>query len=267
MKSPREDKPLRIKAYGTIAHLSTSKLGPGDHTITEGQERIATSTVRDRHDRIIVQEKLDGSNTSVAHLPDGEIVALTRSGVRATKTRYPTHHAFASWVRRREAIFREVLQPGERLVGEWLAMAHGTRYDLRGRSPWPVFDLFTAKNKRIVWDELVARTGPYRDQITLVPVLVTSAYDPETMPKSGFTKLIGVPLDRALAELGEYGRYGAIDPVEGVVYRIERLGTVDTLVKHVRSDFQTGRYMPSETGGDPVWLYGPWYDTPRVPEF
>lgn len=53
------DKLPGIKAYGSIPHLPGSRLGPGDHHVTEGQARICTERGRDRHDFITVTEKLD----------------------------------------------------------------------------------------------------------------------------------------------------------------------------------------------------------------
>jgi hypothetical protein len=46
--------------------LPNSRLGEGDHCVTDGQARIATVKTRDQHDRITVQEKLDGSNAKLS---------------------------------------------------------------------------------------------------------------------------------------------------------------------------------------------------------
>jgi hypothetical protein len=51
-----------------------------------------------------------------------------------------------------------------------------------------------------------------------------------------------------MENLGEYGFQGAIDKVEGVVYRVERKGKVDFLCKYVRPDKKDGCYLESETG-------------------
>jgi hypothetical protein len=61
--------------------------------------------------------------------------------------------------------------------------------------------------------------------------------------------------DRLVCEwlLGERGHHGAIDPAEGVVYRIERGGKVIGLAKHVRAGKLDGCYLADETGGDHVW--------------
>ena len=88
-------KPLGIKNYGSIPHLPGSRVGPGDHKCHEGQERIATRKTRDRHDCILVQEKLDGSNTGVARM-DGAIYALTRAGYLATTSPYEQHIHFCA---------------------------------------------------------------------------------------------------------------------------------------------------------------------------
>jgi hypothetical protein len=82
MFDKRKAKPLGAKSYGHIAHLPGSRMGPGDHKCHEGQKRIATEKPRDRHDEVIVQEKLDGSNVGVARL-DGMLYALTRAGYDA----------------------------------------------------------------------------------------------------------------------------------------------------------------------------------------
>lgn len=195
-------KPLGIKSYGSIAHLPGSRIGVGDHKCHDGQKRIATEKARDRHDLIIVQEKLDGSNVGIARL-NGEIYALTRSGYLASTSPYEQHHHFETWVRQNKARFLAVLQDGERLCGEWLMQAHGTRYQLR-HEPLVVFDLMTGST-RLVFDEFLERLRP--GDFTAPHLLHR-----------------GLPLsiEQALVMLNTYGLHGALDPVEGVVWRIER---------------------------------------------
>jgi hypothetical protein len=40
-------KPFGGKSYGSIGHFPTSRLGPGDHKIADGQARILTERARD----------------------------------------------------------------------------------------------------------------------------------------------------------------------------------------------------------------------------
>lgn len=229
-------KPLGQKAYGHIAHLPGSRMGPGDHKCHEGQARIATEKVRDRHDKVWVQEKLDGSCVAVAKV-NGEIVPLGRAGYRAVSSKYRMHSMFHDWAMERWSVWNELLGEGERIVGEWLAQAHGTRYDLTGREPFVAFDIMRG-SERVRVEELVART-------MFIGIAVPPTWEG---PMS---------IEKALATVGSHGQYGATEPVEGAVWRIERHGVVDFLAKYVRPDKVDGLYLDSVTGGEPVWNWQP----------
>jgi hypothetical protein len=231
-------KPLGRKSYGHIGHLPGSRIGPGDHMVHAGQGLIATVKPRDKHDVIIVQEKLDGSNVGAARLPDGTLVALGRAGYPAQSSPYEQHQLFAAWVRRNEDRF-SFLNPGERLCGEWLAQAHGTRYALP-HEPFVAFDLMR-EDQRANYAEFSerAKLGHF-----VIPHLLS----------------MGPPLSIAAAMemLGDNGFHGALDKVEGAVWRIERKGVVDFLCKYVRPDKVDGSYLPEISGtGQPVWNWRP----------
>ncbi len=234
------DKPLGQKAYGHIAHLPGSRMGPGDHKCHEGQARIATEKTRDRHDRVYVQEKLDGSCVAVAKV-DGALVALGRAGYLANTSPFQMHHMFADWVERYTRRFDDLLEDGERVVGEWLAQAHGTRYDLRplDLEPFVPFDIMRGGVRQAV-EVVYDRARDFR-----LPYLLNGeGAQPLSIPD-------------ALTMLGTFGHYGAIDPVEGAVWRVERKGVVDFLAKYVRPDKVDGSYLDSVTGGEPVWNWQP----------
>lgn len=235
-------KPLGQKSYGSIPHLPGSRLGPGDHHCSPGQARICTGPrVKgerpDRRDRIIAQEKLDGSCCAVAKLRDGQVVALGRAGYLATTSKYEQHHLFAEWVRRNYMLFDELLKPGERFVGEWLAQAHGTRYQLT-HEPYVIFDLMV-ETTRAPWSEV-------HDRLSSVPLVM-----PRTLHNSQASPLsIEEAMD--LVQMGS-AVHGAIDQIEGVVWRVERDDVVDFLAKYVRPDKVDGCYLPEVTGKDPIW--------------
>jgi hypothetical protein len=240
------DKPLGQKAYGSIGHLPGSRMGPADHKISDGQARIATVKTRDRHDRVFVEEKLDGSCVSVARV-NGEIIPLGRAGHRAVTSPFRQHVLFDQWVRMPTQYerFDELLGEGERIVGEWLAQAHGTRYDLGHREPFVPFDIMTGID-RLPRAEFWERVTP----LFSVPMLLNTGE-----PMS---------IEVAMARLVTYGFYGALDPVEGAVWRVERaIGgpsgktVVDFLAKYVRPDKADGSYLDSVTGGEPVWNWQP----------
>lgn len=225
------EKPLGIKAYGSIGHLPNSRVTENDYSLNEHQAKLVTDKTRDHFDLVIVQEKLDGSNCCVALL-DGKILALGRSGYLAQTSPFEMHQLFADWVRKNEDRFRLVLKEGERICGEWLAQAHGTIYDLKDREPYVVFDIMK-EHDRLPFVEFVERVGT-------------------TFAKPALLH-IGQPLSvRKAMEIHETKNYGC-DETEGVVYRMERKGKVDFLAKFVRHGKVDGKYLK----GDPIWLWRP----------
>lgn len=228
-------KPLGGRAYGSIPHLPNSRLGPGDWSINPGQARIATERARDEHDRIIVTEKLDGSCCTVARIGT-DILAVPRAGYLATTSPYVQHHHFAAWVERRRKRFLDLLQDGERVAGEWLLQAHGTRYMVAHPDDlFVAFDILVGK-KRLLHDETCFRL----DRAALRRAFVLS---------DGPSCAVEVALHRLRFD----GFHDALEPVEGAVWRVERKGACDFLCKFVRLDKVDGRYLPELTGGEPVW--------------
>jgi len=146
-----------------------------------------------------------------------------------------------------------VLEDGERLVGEWLMQAHGTRYDLL-HEPFVAFDLMV-EDRRHPFDVFLARVAKGK---FIVPTLLHrgAAFSVESAL-------------RMIGRRGEYyGHHGALDPVEGAVWRVERdkltdrfsgirHRAVDFLVKFVRLDKIDGTYLPEITNGEPVWNWQP----------
>jgi hypothetical protein len=212
---------LGRKNYGSIPHLSNSKLGSGDHFITEGQERILTKKTRDKNDLILVFEKYDGTNVGICK-KNNEIFALTRSGYLANTSPYPQHHVFFNWVNDRVGFFKERLKEGERITGEWLYQAHSIIYDIN-QEPIVFFDYFNNNNERLLYSDLLKidvptarliHSGKASSVDTLLPIL--NKRTPKIKSR---------------------------DLPEGMVYRVERKGKVDFLAKWVRKDFEAGKYI------------------------
>jgi hypothetical protein len=232
----KNNKPLNRKSYGSIAHLPTSRFGAGDHKCSDGQARIATEKKRDKHDLIIVQEKVDGSNVGVAKL-NGEILPITRAGYLANTSPYEMHHKFHEWVLSQKARFNELLNEGERICAEWMLVAHGTKYILP-HEPFIAFDIMVGA-ERITFDELTERIKPFE---IIQPKLISR----------------GEPLSIVDAlKAVEVSGHGAIDSVEGCVWRVERNAlnkhtgerkwTVDFLVKYVKQDKIDGLYLSDDS--------------------
>jgi len=218
-------KPRGHKSYGSIPHLPYSRLGPGEHHIEQGQADIATKQVRDRNDLVIVQEKLDGSNVGVAKL-NGKLVPLSRSGYDASTSPYKQHHAFCIYVGKNHIRFNQMLQEGERIYGEWMLVPHGTRYKLH-HEPFVPFDIMEGQT-RANYLEFERRCATH--DFTTPRLLHMGG----AMPVKNIQKMI------------KTSGHGAIDEVEGAVWRVERFGEVDFLTKFVRQSKEDGIYLDQD---------------------
>lgn len=225
-------KPLGIKNYGSIPHFSISKLGPGEHCITKGQEVIATKKARDRKDLVIVGEKLDGSNVGVTCI-DGKITAISRAGYECNTSPHEQHHLFCKWVNASSNLSRfiNILDEGERICGEWLLQAHGTKYELP-HEPFVAFDFFTKDNRRLTYHDFILTVLSER---FIIPRLIHIGQP--------------FPLKKAIEAMKISG-HGAVDGAEGFVYRVERDGKVDFLAKYIPPDKDVGKYLREDK---PVW--------------
>lgn len=235
----KAEKPNKLKNYGSIPHLSNSKLGIGDYFIEKGQEKILTEKVRDRHDTVIVQEKYDGSNVGVLKI-DNKIYALTRAGYEAKSSPYIQHHYFANWVQKHEKMFLAMLSNNERIVGEWLLQAHGIKYHIQSNfakeNPIKFFDYFNAENKRLIWVDMLFKVQSC--PIPLARVLhIGQSVNPESLLSKLYEKHYDLHAEKA----------------EGMVYRCERNGKVDFLAKWVRPDFEAGKYCIGVPENELIW--------------
>ncbi|MCK5726812.1 MAG: nucleotidyl transferase AbiEii/AbiGii toxin family protein [Thiotrichaceae bacterium] len=230
---------LSHKAYYTIHHLPTSRLGSSERCISTQQNALLTnSDFHQESHTIIVQEKLDGSCVC-AYRKDDEIFALGREGDLADSSPNESRRLWADWVAENEARFMAVLNDGERLCGEWLAMVHGTHYNLT-HEPFVAFDLFTLTNKALNYNDFRERID-HVDAAFIAPHLIH----------------YGTPyhLELALKKLGT-GHHGSTDNAEGLIWRLERNQRPAFKAKYVRHDKEDGCYLTEKTGQPEQWN---WY--------
>lgn len=235
-------RPLGHKAYGSIPHLPGSRTGEADRHVNEGVAKLCLTQAKSSKDRVIVQEKLDGSCVAIARTESG-IVALGRGGDLASRSPGLVRRSFAAWVEAQHARFMHALEPGERLVGEWLFIAHGTRYALP-HEPFVAFDLMVNK-ARSPYAQLLERAQ--RAQL-ITPRLI----------HHGEPIGIEAVMERLDADTSAHG---ALDPPEGAVWRIERPDRhqgvrVDIVAKYVRPQKQDSCFLPEVTGED--WCFNAW---------
>jgi hypothetical protein len=222
------------KLYARIPHLPGSRPGPNDrvHSLATA-DRFTVSAPPGA--QVVVEEKLDGSCVAICR-ENGHIVARGRDGSEAAMSPNEGRRMFAAYVDRHRELFSELLLDGDVLVGEWLALAHGVRYRLR-HEPFVVLDLFCASSggamPRAVVDSFASDAGLARPAI----LHIGSA----------------IPVDAALAELGQFGKHGAVDAAEGVVYRLEAPGSPIQMAKGVRAEKIDGSLLPEATGKPAEW--------------
>jgi hypothetical protein len=129
-------------------------------------------------------------------------------------------------VRRNERRFEELLSENERICGEWLLTAVGTKYRLP-HEPFVPFDIMTGST-RIVYHEFLKRISRFDFQH---PRLIH----------------MGQPISiKDVEKVLDASPHGALEPVEGAVWRVERNGDVDFLVKYVRPSKQDGIYLKED---------------------
>lgn len=232
---------MSARLYPSIPHLPGSRAAR-DRTISPSQaQRCLDATHARAHtsEEVIVQEKLDGSCVAIVKDAQGRIEARGREGRLASESRNDGRRMFAAWVAANEARLEPLVREGEVLAGEWLALVHGTRYELSHELFVP-FDLLRgAERVRAPFDELRERLGP-------------SGLSMPSLVHRGAP----IAIDAACVLLGEHGRHGAIDPPEGLVYRVERSGTVVLVAKWVRPDKVDGSYLPENSGRDALYHRG-----------
>jgi len=210
-----------------------------DNLLPNYLQTIAIKKVRENcKDRVIVQEKLDGSNVGVSKI-ENVLYPITRSGLLAANSIYEQHWRFSNWVFENADRFSELLNNSERVCGEWLMQAHGTRYEL-SHEPFAVFDIINFEENRINYSELKERTEKYDF----------------TLPFCIHNEFKSLSIEDGLKLLGKYGKHGAIEPdeAEGLIYRIESDDKFNFLTKYVKPNKQNGKYLNENP---PIWNWRP----------
>jgi hypothetical protein len=224
-----------VTLYPSIPHLPGSRTA-GDHAIGDAEARRCTEAEKPG-DVVIVEEKLDGSCVAIVR-DQGKLHARGRDGSDAAASPNEGRRLFARWVAENTARLLPMLEDGEHIAGEWLALVHGIRYALP-HGPFVVLDLF--------------QNGERRAPRTLTRERAARA----TLPMPGVVQEgHAIAVGEAMRKLGR-GFSGAIDPPEGIVYRVERNKAFAFACKWVRHDKIDGALLPEKTGKDALWNWRP----------
>lgn len=228
---------LSYKTYNSIGHLPHSRTGTADSRISEQSAKQMLSELPNQQSLVIVQEKIDGSNVCVVR-HNGELITLGRSGFPCKDSNQEQHVMFDAWVNLNRDKFEKLLpNESDRVVGEWIALAHGTKYTIGVEGdyeqPFIAFDLFNGANLR-------ARSFIECTQRIYAAGLIM----PKVIHIGG---TCSVP--RALRILNQTVGSHA----EGLVYRLEEAGVLKTIAKFVKHDKVDGLFMIDRESSEYIW--------------
>lgn len=223
-----------IHGYQPFPYLPESQRPAGGIELPPVDAAICTEQAQEG-DLVLVLEKLDGVSVGIAR-KYGELSPINGIGNTLTeRAKGAEYKLFFQWFRRNRRRFTW-LGDGERVMGEWLAQAHGTRYNLvgTGHAPLVVVDIAKSNHWRAPYSETVSRCADAGLECA------------EILYMGG-----AVPVEDALARLSIDGLpvLGG-DTHEGVVYRVERRRGVrgnvgvETLAQYVRHEHRPHRYLP-----------------------
>lgn len=223
-------KVLDYKPYNSIGHLPGSRTGESDSTIDKKQADFFTKEFPPIKCVLYLEEKMDGTNVSVVR-KNGKIIPIGRSGYPCHDSNQEQHRMFYRWLMSNIDKFEKLL-PGEddRVVGEWMALAHGTIYP-NLKSPFMAFDLYRNKVQQNV---AIRRLDVEDVGLFNVP-------------------LLWLETSSAISTEDALNILNTINPdAEGVVYRLEKrkkgeLELTDTIpwmiAKLVKMDKEDGKYF------------------------
>lgn len=167
---PDAQQPALLK-YPRTAHLEGSRLQSGD----EGHDHVPYSALAGKH--IVVEEKLDGSNSGVSFDFAGELLLQSRGHYLAGGGRERQFNLFKRWAAAHEAALLARLEDRFVMYGEWLHKKHSVFYDFLP-AYFAEFD---------VWDrstECFLSTPARRELLAGLPVLAVPVLYEGIAPKS-----------------------------------------------------------------------------------
>jgi len=112
-----------ILKYPRTPHIAGSKIQPGD----EDLNAIARETLHGLP--VVVEEKLDGSNSGVSFDADGSLILQSRGHILTGGPRERQFNLFKRWASHHTATLRQILGHRYLMYGEWLYARHTIPYD------------------------------------------------------------------------------------------------------------------------------------------
>lgn len=241
-----------LRKYPRTPHLEGSRLQPGDEDLSQ----VAFSDLRGRF--LVVEEKLDGSNSAISFGNDGTLLLQSRGHFLTGGPRERQFAPFKAWAAAVAPRLRPVLGSRYVLYGEWLYAKHTVFYDALPHyfCEFDIYDraedtfLSTVRRRELldgtpVYSVPVLHRGPISDLATL-----TKFIGPSTCRTTNWRQAL---LESASALV--LGETDQSEDMEGLYIKWEDDGRVRGRYKWVRPTFLTA-VLDSGTH---------WVDRPIVP--
>jgi ATP-dependent RNA circularization protein (DNA/RNA ligase family) len=201
---------IQITKYPRTPHVAGSRLQPGDEDVPVIPREQLESHF------LLIEEKLDGSNSGISFDGDGELILQSRGHVLTGGPRERQFDLFKRWASHHVVALREILGRRYLMYGEWLYARHTIAYD---RLPhyFLEFDILDRESGEFLGTDARRKLlagGP----VESVPVLGTGSV-------------------REMEVFIGQSRCSSTEPMEGLYLKREDSGRVTERYKYVRAGF------------------------------
>lgn len=231
-----------IYKYPRTPHLEGSRFQPGD----EDLDNVPFAEIAQRH--LVVEEKLDGANSAISFLPDGELRLQSRGHFLLGGAAEKHFHLFKQWASVHCNALWERLSSRYILYGEWLYAKHTVFYNALPHyfMEFDILDtatmtfLSTPERRKLLQDLPVASVP-----VLFSGVLKSHKQLTKMVTKSNFIKDDHIVQLRELAAERNLDQDRAVretdssTTMEGLYIKVEEDGIVKARYKFVRASFLT----------------------------
>lgn len=233
---------IQIRKYPRTSHILDSRLQPGDEDLSAaGFEAIDR-----RH--LVVEEKVDGSNTAISFSSDGDLLLQSRGHYLTGGPRERHFALFKSWAHGIAGLLRPVLGTRFIVFGEWVYAKHTIYYDALPAYflEFDVLDLETdhflaTPERRALLAGLPLKSVPvlHEGQVTS-PIMLKAMIRCSTFKTVDWRANLAQMAAKPPHHLDIVARQTDVsDLMEGLYIKVEEEGKVRARYKYVRHDFLT----------------------------
>jgi hypothetical protein len=114
---------IPILKYPRMPHIAGSRLQPGDEDLGVIAHEVLEAC------SLVIEEKLDGSNSGISFDCDGSLVLQSRGHVLTGGPRERQFNLLKRWANHHVAALRDILARRYVMYGEWLYARHTIAYN------------------------------------------------------------------------------------------------------------------------------------------